>query len=128
MNKNECYYDVEKSVIKKEEYLPFPDLPALEKYRHLDINDTDFYNPIKNIATKNPNDENFIIIAFGSDLENIDLAHKLVEKRKEWNIPNLIIFVKVRSVIKEEDKDQKKLILNDERCFFFGNEKEEEIW
>ena len=122
--KNECYYDVEKSVIKKEEYLPFPDLPALEKYRHLDINDTDFYNPIKNIATKNPNDENFIIIAFGSDLENIDLAHKLVEKRKEWNIPNLIIFVKVRSVIKEEDKDQKKLILNDERCFFFGNEKE----
>lgn len=122
--KNECYYDVEKSVIKKEDYLPFPDLPALEKYRHLDINDTDFYNPIKNIATKNPNDENFIIIAFGSDLENIDLAHKLVEKRKEWNIPNLIIFVKVRSVIKEEDKDQKKLILNDERCFFFGNEKE----
>ena len=122
--KNECYYDVEKSVIKKEEYLPFPDLPALEKYRHLDINDTDFYNLIKNIATKNPNDENFIIIAFGSDLENIDLAHKLVEKRKEWNIPNLIIFVKVRSVIKEEDKDQKKLILNDERCFFFGNEKE----
>ena len=122
--KNECYYDVEKSVIKKEEYLPFPDLPALEKYRHLDINDTDFYNPIKNIATKNPNDENFIIIAFGSDLENIDLAHKLVEKRKEWNIPNLIIFVKVRSVIKEEDKDQKKLILNYERCFFFGNEKE----
>ena len=124
LNHNYYRYKNECTNLNQADYLPFPSLPALEFPLHLDINDCNFYNQIKSIASKNANDENFIIIAFGSDLENIDLAHKLVEKRKEWDIPNFIIFVKVRSVLSEENKEQKKLILNDEKCFFFGNERE----
>ena len=116
--KNEC------SNINQDDYLPLPSYPALENYCHLDINNTDFYNQIKKLANRNTNDENFIIIAFGSDLENIDLAHKLVEKRKEWNISNFVIFVKVRSVAKEQEEEQKKLLLNDDKCFFFGYEED----
>ncbi len=100
------------------QYLPMPALPADEKYFHLDINSKDFYNEIRSIVMRNPKDANFIVIAFGTDLENLDMAQKLVEKRKEWNLDNLIIFVKVRVWHKEQT------LLEEQGCYFIGNERD----
>ncbi len=118
-NLNHSYYRYkhECSELKPQEYLPLPSLPADETYYHLDVNDCKFYNQIRHIAAKNDRDVNFVVIAFGSDLENIDLAQKLTAKRKEWGIDNLVIFVKVRGWQKEQT------VLEDESCYFIGNEK-----
>ena len=117
-NLNHSYYRFEHecSNIDNDDYLPLPSKPAEEKYFHLDINSKDFYNEIRNIVSRGAKDANFIIIAFGSDLENLDMAQKLVEKRKEWELENLIIFVKARSWHKEQT------LLEDKGCYFIGNE------
>lgn len=118
LNHNYYRYKYECSDLNPDDYLPLPDLPADEFYYRLDINDCDFYKQIRNIATKKHNDVNFAVIAFGSDLENIDMAQKLIEKRMEWDIENLVIFVKVRSWHKEQT------LLENEGCHFIGNENE----
>ncbi len=117
-NLNHSYYRYkhECSTVDPTEYLPLPELPAKEHYEHLDINSTTFYDTIRKIVTRSKCDANFIVIAFGSDLENIDMAQKLVEKRKEWGIENLVIFVKVRTWHKNET------LLEDSGCYFIGNE------
>ena len=81
---------------KDKKYLPLPSYPAGENFHHLDVNDHKFYNQIKAVLTKSSDDANFVIIAFGSDLENVDMAKKLVGKLKEWEVDNTTIFVKVR--------------------------------
>lgn len=95
-------------------YLPAPVLPAKEKYFHLDINSPKFYQNIKSCVS-GENSVNCVIISFGTDLENIDLALKLAEKRKEWGMENLALFVKV-------DKNDKNQSLSDiKNCYFIGN-------
>ena len=108
--KNEC------EGTDSDAYLPFPSLPATIIPCYNDVNHKDFYKGIRNIVTRNPADANFIVIAFGSDLENIDMAQKLVEKRREWGIDNLVIFVKARTWHQELSHIQ------DEHCYFIGNE------
>ena len=117
-NLNHSYYRFkhECSEIDPEMYLPLPSLPAEEKPFLLDINSKDFYKKIHAIVSRSSNDANFIIIAFGTDLENLDMAQKLVEKRKEWNLDNLVIFVKVRRWHKEQT------LLEEKGCYFIGNE------
>lgn len=118
LNHNYYRYKHECSDLNPEEYLPLPALPAEETYYRLDVNNCNFYDQIRSVVTRNPKDANFIVIAFGSDLENMDMAQKLLEKRKEWGLDNLVIFVKVRCLHKEET------MLEDEGCFFIGNEKD----
>ncbi|MBO7196097.1 MAG: hypothetical protein J6V80_02065 [Clostridia bacterium] len=108
--------EIKKYHINPANYLDMPALPAEEQFFHLDINDCRFYNNIRDIVTKKADDVNLVIIAFGSDLENIDMAHKIVEKRNEWNLDNLYIFVKVRTWHKEQT------LLENEGCYFIGNE------
>ncbi|MBO7326225.1 MAG: hypothetical protein J6U74_01800, partial [Clostridia bacterium] len=100
-NLNHSYYryknEVDMAGVDKSQYLPLPDYPAEEYYHHLDINDQDFYNQIRGIINASKKDANFIVIAFGSDLENLDLAQKLSCKIKEWDVSNTTVFVKVRS-------------------------------
>lgn len=117
-NLNHCYYRFknEMPLEKPSAYLQLPDIPAKEYYYNLDINDKDFYRNIKSCFTGGENNVNYIVIAFGTDLENIDLAQKLVEKRREWGIENLAIFVKARAKRKEQT------LLEDEGCYFIGNE------
>ena len=110
--KNEC------SSLNEDEYLPLPSLPAEESYLHLDINDKEFYNNIKKIITRSKDDVNYIVISFASDLENIDMAQKLLEKRREWEVENLTVFVKARTWLKEET------MLEEDCCHFIGNEEE----
>lgn len=119
-NLNHNYYRLKHEMEKMDQadYLPFPTLPAKEAFPHLNVNDANFYDRIEGIVKKNGNDANFVIIAFGSDLENLDMAQKLVEKRREWGASNLIIFVKVRKAC-----DGMKF-LDEPGCFFICNEKE----
>lgn len=117
-NLNHSYYRYNNECVDfdSEEYLPLPLHPAREKYYRLDINEREFYTRLKKICSKNKNDVNFLVIAFGSDLENLDMAQKLVEKRDEWELNNLYIFVKVRSWHKEQT------LLEQSGCYFIGNE------
>ena len=110
--KNEC------ANLSEGEYLPLPALPAEEHYYRLDVNDVRFYTQVREAVTKGKNDANFIVIAFGSDLENIDMAQKLVEKRREWGLSDLVIFVKARTWHKEQT------LLEDEGCYFIANERD----
>lgn len=119
-NLNHSYYRYkhECSDLDTDKYLPLPTIPAEETYYRLDVNDTEFYDRIRSIVTQNNLDINFVIIGFGTDLENIDMAQKLVEKREEWGLDNLVVFVKVRTW------QQKQTLLEDENCYFIANERE----
>ncbi len=108
--KNEC----EGGSIK--EYLPLPVRPADEHFAKHDVNDNEFYNKIKSIVDRNPKDANFVVISFSSDLENIDMAQKLIEKRREWGKEDLIIFVKARHFHKEDT------LISEKNCYFIGYE------
>ncbi len=119
-NLNHSYYRYkhERSALDAEAYLPLPALPAEETYYRLDVNNTEFYNRIRSIVAENKSDINFVIIGFGTDLENIDMAQKLVEKREEWGLDNLIVFVKARAW------QQKQTLLDEKNCYFIANERE----
>ena len=114
------FFDGEGNVkVDEKDYLPLPQLPAIDRYVNIDVNDAEFYNHIKE-AVSNKKDANFIIIAFDSDLENIDMAHKLVEKRKEWGIEeNLVIFVKARK------SHNYPHLFNGKDVILIGNQKED---
>lgn len=116
LNHNYYRFKNEMPFEKASDYLPMPDVPAKEIYYNLDINDNEFYCNIRRRVTENKNNVNYVVIAFGTDLENIDLAQKLVEKRREWDVKNLVIFVKVRAKRKEQT------LLEDDGCYFIGNE------
>ena len=118
LNHNYYRYQHECADLCEEDYLPFPTQPAEETYYRLDINDCAFYRQIRTIVTRCEHDANFVVIAFGTDLENIDMAQKLIEKREEWNLKNLVIFVKVRVWHKEQT------LLEESGCYFIGNERD----
>ncbi len=119
-NLNHNYYRFahECADINARDYLPLPDAPAKEVYCRLDINDSAFYDTIRDKATAGKHDANFVIIAFGSDLENIDMAQKLVEKRREWGLDDMVIFVRVNTWRQEQ------CFLEEDMCYFFANENE----
>lgn len=119
-NLNHSYYRYRNEIarIDSDKYLPLPALPAREHYFHLDINSHQFYEKLRDICSRNDKDANFIIIAFGNDLENLDMAQKLVEKRREWGIENMQIFVRAFDWKKEQT------LIEDENCHFIGNETE----
>lgn len=117
-NLNHSYYryKTETAGVDASKYLPLPEMPANEFYSKLDINDNTFYANIRGVLESNKKGVNFAVIAFGSDLDNIDFAYKLNEKRREWNVDNLIIFVKVRKTHDEVS------LFNEKDCFEIGNE------
>ncbi len=120
-NLNHNYYRYRNEVIvddnhNPKDYLPLPSLPAEENYYHFDINNEKLYTELKK-CVDGKNDANFVLVSFGTDLENIDMAQKLVEKRREWG-KNLVIFVRTHNRTKEQEA------LEAEGCIFIGNEKE----
>ncbi len=119
-NLNHNYYRFrdEVNAEDKDKYLPLPSLPAEEEYHHLDINDGKLYSVLKKCVCRSKNDLNFVLVSFGDDLENIDMAQKLVAKRREWGAENLVIFVRTRTRTKEQE------VLEKEGCLFIGNETE----
>ncbi len=118
-NLNHNYYRFRNEVEgQADSYLALPAMPARETYHVLDVNDHTFYQKIRELITRSALDANTVIIAFGTDLENIDMAQKLVEKRAEWGVPELQIFVKARHRKKEHT------LLENAGCHFIGYEKE----
>lgn len=89
------------------EYLELPDVPANLYPMPLDIHSSRFndslYKILKDVkkdknSPKSIKKYNYILISFGTDLENLDLAEKLLQRIKEWNLKDSTrIFVKIRS-------------------------------
>lgn len=82
------------------DYLPLPDNPANVWFEKVDINDTSFYGKIKDNLTAEEGHiaVNNVIIAFGSDLDNLDLAEKVAVKLREWGFDeDTKVFVKIRN-------------------------------
>lgn len=112
-NHNYYRFDTECGSANPQDYLPLPSRPANEKYIQMDINDKELYPRIRNIFS-GKNDANFMFIAFGSELENIDMAQKLIAKRDELGV-NFTIFVKAKSL------DKNEVFSADSNCYFIGN-------
>lgn len=112
--------------IDKSKYLPLPPFPANEDFLKLDINDSRFYEKIKsNIRPKFQRKVfNYIIIAFGTDLENLDLAEKICSKLKEWELfDKTKVFLKIRNgelATQVVDKE----FMSTSGFYTFGNESE----
>ena len=104
--------------VAQDAYLPMPELPANEKYYHRDINEPEFYSEIRRIVTAKRTDANFIIVSFENDLENIDMAQRLVAKSREWSADNLTIFVRARTACEAQS------LFADGNVFLIGNENE----
>lgn len=119
-NLNHLYYRFKNEYkdINTNNYLPLPAFPATEQFHHLDINAPEFYGEMRQIITMKSTDVNFVIVSFESDLENIDMAQKIVEKRREWGVENLIIFVRSTKSHNEH------FIFKEKNVFFIGNESE----
>ncbi len=68
-------------------------------YNHIDIGDTNFYTELRAKLTRGTERlSNSIVVAYGTDLANIDLAEKLHEKMLEWGLASCTkIYVRVRS-------------------------------
>lgn len=125
LNHNFFRYDTEFSDLsdsEKKNYLPLPPSPANVVFEeNFDICQRDFYKRIHDIFApeKNTVKNNFLIIALGHDTENIDFAKKLIEKKNEWQLDNLVIFVRLRS------DDLAKAFKNafaKQNCYIFGED------
>ena len=118
-NLNHSYYRFrnELTMEYKKSCLPMPEIPANEEYEVLDVNSPEFYVDIKRVLTRSKNDVNFINIGFGNDLENMDMAQKLVSKIHEWGLENVKIFVRIRGW------DAASTFLDEKYCIAVGDEK-----
>ena len=101
--------------LPKENFLPLPAEPAHEYYYGMSIDSPAFYARLRQLVTQGKDDVNYVIIAFGSDLANLDLAQKLLEKRREWGAYNMVIFVKAKTWCKEYSFMQK------ENCYIIAD-------
>lgn len=118
-NLNHSYYrfknEFKASGRAEDEYLPLPDFASREYYDKLDINDASFYEKLRK-ALSGKGKYNYVVISFGPDLENVDMAHKIIEKKAEWGLDNTYIFVRVRS------GDSAYEIFSRDDCFVIGDE------
>ena len=81
---------------KKSEYLEFIPEPADVHVNPCDVASPKFYSSMYDVL-KNENSYSYVIVSFGSDMENIELAEKLMQKFRDWNITSVVkLFVKVR--------------------------------
>ncbi len=107
--------------IDRTKYLPLPPIPAeLEDFRIRDINDTMFYDNVREICSSNPKSINYVVIAFSNDLNNLDLAQRLAEKKEEWDLNDFHIFVKIRNKRNREITE----VLSWKDYTVFGEEKD----
>ena len=93
------YEDEFLSKAKREEYLPLPhSIASVNSIEHnFDISSPRFYSDLEKIFNSGEKNKlNFLVISYGCDLDNIELAEKLASKKKETDAENLHIFVKIR--------------------------------
>lgn len=100
LNHGYCRYEEFLKVHKKDRdaFLDLVPLPANIRRHAMEIAHPDFYRSVRTILS-NETSYNYIIVSFGTDMQNIELAEKLCQKKKEWNITAPVkIFVKVRDL------------------------------
>lgn len=110
---------IEKGMMDEADYLELPAKPYNMAFEKIDVNDTGFYEKLWQVCKQYPSSFTEIFIAFGSDLENIDLAQKLLSKRAEWGLEHIQIFVKVRN-----PENERMLTPSQKSIIPFGNESE----
>lgn len=92
-------------------YLPLPDYPADDwcnpdsnrnapnengHFHKVDINSYMFYERLRSVVCAGDGAFNYIIVAFGEDLENIDLAKKIMARLSMWGADDgTYVFAKV---------------------------------
>lgn len=83
----------------RDEIYPVPQTVFDIGYSHMDVGDISFYPTLREKLTVGGNRFcNNIVVSFGSDLANIDLAEKLYEKLREWGLDKCThIYVRVRN-------------------------------
>lgn len=126
-NLNHNYYRFLKEIdTTKKNYLPLPPKISFEDYYKIDINDENFYKSLFDNIQSKPSRRNFnyIIISFGTDLENLDLGEKICSKLKEWGLFNTCkVFVKIRNGAFSRNVVNKEFI-SSSGFLIFGNEDE----
>lgn len=101
---------------RENKFLELPAMPAQIEKHALEIAHPTFYSSLQQELT-NSNSYNYIIVSYGSDAENIELAEKLQQKLKEWNVVSPVkIFVKVR-----DEKLTKELNGDFDSVIIFGS-------
>lgn len=91
--------------VPERDYFELPPYPAdtepsSEHFLKEDINSRAFYLDLRSRlkAKAGRRAYNYIVIAFGTDMENLDLAEKISAKLREWNMDGYThVFVKIRS-------------------------------
>ena len=80
---------------RQKDYLEFAPVPADVRPHPCDFSHPKFYASMREELLKKS--YSYVIVSFGSDMENVEIAEKLQQKFHEWNIPSAVkIFVKVR--------------------------------
>lgn len=107
--------------LKKEDYLELPPRPEEPVLYEMSIDSEAFYDKVWAICAENPKSVNYLVVAFGDDFSNIDLAQRLAEKKKEWGLTDLYIFVKIRD---RQNQDVSSFLINGAKSPYipFGNE------
>ena len=94
---NEFSSEIRSGALDPNAYFPLPPEPACIELHEKSIHDASFYQEIHDLCCRNPKSVNTMIISFGSDLENLDFAHKISIKKQEWGLTNLSIYVRVQN-------------------------------
>ena len=110
--------DIAKNPSKKDMYLELPACPIKHEFILMDIEAPGFYDKIKEIC-REPDSVNYVVISFGDDFNNLDLAQRLAAKKNEWE-EDFHIFVKVR---KSENGEIARVLSKEREGYVtFGNE------
>lgn len=104
-----------------DQYLELPPKPEAPILYEMGIDSQEFYDRIWEICTENPKSVNYLVIAFDDDFNNIDLAQRLADKKNEWALSDLHIFVKIRN---SQNEDVASFLKDRGACAYipFGNE------
>ena len=126
-NLNHAYFrfakDYSRLLASQADYLPLPPLPSNYKFTKIDVNSARFYDEIRECLCNGKKSFGYLTIAYGSDMQNLDLALKLSEKIREWAFDFPVrIFVKIRDA-KLNSEVASGESFKDHALIPFGNEK-----
>lgn len=115
------FFNADKLAVNAADYLPLPSLPACEYYRHLDVNEPDFYKQLEGSLNRDKQAINYVIVSLGMDYVSIDAANKIVARLKERDVSNTRVFVRIRddAILKCSD-----IFLDSDICIPFGSNKD----
>lgn len=92
---NHTLFRVDNTEFDHKNYLPMPEKIHQTTYQKIDINAREFYLAINEIA-KRPQSKTFIYVSIDNDLENLDIALKLKEHIKYYDLENVVLFVRIQ--------------------------------